>query len=108
MYSVSQLWEWLTEDHDEFKGLPIGQYLAGCTGDFKGRTPSYESFQEIEEDGEKVLKVYYTASGFFFYRRANTAKNRFHAEELGIAGCAPYCSTEDGAPYCSAWGRPPS
>jgi dsRNA-specific ribonuclease len=62
----------------------LGHLLFGAPRLFRGRTSTYLNFYESEEDGEKILKMYYadgrTKSTVVFYRRAAAGQN--FAEEF--------------------------
>eukprot|EP00397_Hematodinium_sp_SG-2012_P000783 GEMP01000784.1.p1 GENE.GEMP01000784.1~~GEMP01000784.1.p1 ORF type:complete len:1495 (+),score=357.62 GEMP01000784.1:590-4486(+) len=88
-FQAWNLLEWLlTSQGENRKGTSqkecsavLGHYLFGNTDHFLGRTPSYMEFQEMEEEGEKILKVYYEGRGWVDYRRQNLDDGRLWPQE---------------------------
>ena len=85
--SVAKLWQWLTNDQRHASEC-IGHFLFGQDDQckYKGRTPTYETFQQVEEEGEFVFRVEYVKAdssfkeGCYSYRRAKPGDRAFPQE----------------------------
>ncbi len=66
-YSVVKLWQWLTCSDELMTSL---RYLDCATTEFRGRTPTYENFKQVEaDDGTLEFNVYYEDLGVVRFRR---------------------------------------
>ena len=88
IYSVVELWRWLTGS-DEL--MMTAHYLGCAATEYKGRTSSYEYFKQVEaDDGTLELHVHYINFGLVRYRRPD--KHSQYGQYQIENGRAEWCS----------------